>query len=330
MIRGYMRAAIFVEPGKIELEEIKIPEPGPEEVLVRLEGCGVCASNLPLWEGRPWFKYPLEPGAPGHEAWGVVAQVGDRVKHVHEGDRVALLSGHGYADYDLTPAHSVLALLPPLSGKPFPGEPLGCASNIYRRSGISSGQTVAVVGIGFLGALLTQMAVRQGARVIAVSRRPFALEIASRCGAEEVLPLNGQEGIVQEVYGKTGGKGCDVVIECAGQQSTIDLAGELVRIRGRLVIAGYHQEGVRRVNMQLWNWRGLDVINAHERETAVYLEGIRSAMVSQCAGQLNPLPLYTHTFELTRLPEAFEVLRERPAGFLKGLMVNGGNNATWQ
>jgi threonine dehydrogenase-like Zn-dependent dehydrogenase len=319
-----MRSAIFIEPGRLEIAEIRIPEPGPEEVLVRIEGCGVCASNLPVWEGRPWFQYPLEPGAPGHEAWGVVAQVGEKVKHVHEGDRVALLSNRGYAEYDLAPADSVLSLLPALAGKPFPGEPLGCAANIHRRSGIASGQTVAVIGVGFLGALLTQMAVRQGARVIALSRRPFALETARLCGAAEVLPLEDQAGVIQEVFGKTGGKGCDVVIECAGKQETLDLAGELTRIRGRLVIAGYHQDGVRRVNMQLWNWRGLDVINAHERETAVYLEGIRSAMVSQCSGQLKPLPLYTHTFGLARLAEALDLLRERPVGFLKGLVVNGG------
>jgi threonine dehydrogenase-like Zn-dependent dehydrogenase len=58
---------------------------------------------------------------------------------------------------------------------------------------------------------------------------------------------------------------CDVVIECTGMQWPLDLAGELTRERGRLVIAGFHQDGPRQVNMFLWNWRGLDVINAHER-----------------------------------------------------------------
>ena len=60
-----------------------------------------------------------------------------------------------------------------LAGQPFPGEPLGCAMNIFRRSGIEAGQTVAIVGIGFLGAILTRLAAHAGARVIAVSRRPF-------------------------------------------------------------------------------------------------------------------------------------------------------------
>ena len=67
-----------------------------------------------------------------------------------------------------------------LDGVPFPGEPLGCAINIFRRSDIEAGQTVAIVGIGFLGALLTQLAAHAGARVIAISRRPFALDVARR------------------------------------------------------------------------------------------------------------------------------------------------------
>ena len=67
-------------------------------------------------------------------------------------------------------------------GEPFPGEPLGCAMNIFRRSGIEAGQTVAIVGIGFLGAILTRLAADAGARVIAISRRPFSLEVARAHG----------------------------------------------------------------------------------------------------------------------------------------------------
>jgi D-arabinose 1-dehydrogenase-like Zn-dependent alcohol dehydrogenase len=77
-----------------------------------------------------------------------------------------------------------------LAGQPFPGEPLGCAMNIFRRSEIAPGQTVAIVGIGFLGAILTRLASEAGARVIAVSRRPFSLEIARAMGAAETIPMD--------------------------------------------------------------------------------------------------------------------------------------------
>ena len=92
-------------------------------------------------------------------------------------------------------------------------------------------------------------------------------------------------------------------------------------MRGRLVIAGYHQDGMRQVNVQLWNWRGLDVVNAHERDPEVYLEGIRLAVDAVARGALDPRPLYTHTFGLEQLNEAFEAMRSRPDGFLKALVT---------
>jgi threonine dehydrogenase-like Zn-dependent dehydrogenase len=72
--------------------------------------------------------------------------------------------------------------------------------------------------------------------------------------------------------------------------------------------------------MQLWNWRGLDVINAHERDPAVYLRGMREAVDAVVAGRMKPGPLYTHTFGLEQLGEALDMTRERPDGFLKALI----------
>ena len=138
--------------------------------------------------------------------------------------------------------------------------------NIFRRGEISAGDTVAIVGIGFLGALLTRLAASAGAHVIAISRRPFSLDVARRMGAAECIRMNGQDGILEQVKSLTGGVLCDRVIEAIGKQQPLDLAADLTRERGRLIIAGYHQDGPRQVNMQLWNWRGIDVINAHERE----------------------------------------------------------------
>jgi threonine dehydrogenase-like Zn-dependent dehydrogenase len=91
--------------------------------------------------------------------------------------------------------------------------------------------------------------------------------------------------------------------------------------RGRLVITGFHQDGPRQVNMFLWNWRGLDVINAHERDPQVYVEGIRLAVDAVADGTLDPAPLYTHTFPLDRLGDAMETMRTRPDGFLKALVT---------
>lgn len=311
---------MVAEPGVVRIETVPVPEPGKGEVRVKLEGCGVCASNLSPWEGQPWFNYPMEPGALGHEGWGYVDAVGQDVKDVSVGDRVAMFSAHAYAEYDVTSADSVVRIPDALSENPFPGEPLACAMNILKRSGIHPDQTVAIVGIGFLGALLTRLASNVGARVIAVSRRSFSLEVARNSGALETIPMEDHWQIIERVKELTGGRFADVTIESAGKQWPLDLSAELTKERGRLVIAGYHQDGPRQVNMQLWNWRGLDVINAHERDPRVYISGLRDAVDAVTSGELEPSPLYTHTYPLERLDDALNATRDRPEGFLKALV----------
>ena len=315
-----MRAAVIVEPRKIRLERRPMPEPDHDQVRVRLEGCGVCGSNLPTWEGREWFKYPMSPGAPGHEGWGVVEALGPGVNTVARGDRVAFLSGNAFAEYDVVRADQLVQLPKALESQPVPGEPLGCAMNIFRRSDIQPGQTVAIVGIGFLGALVTRLATNAGARVIAITRRSFALEVAKSYGAAELVPMDDHWKIIGRVKSLTDGVLCDRVIEAVGEQWPLDLSAELTRERGKLIIAGYHQDSPRQVNMQLWNWRGLDVINAHERDPAVYLEGMRLAVQEIAAGRLDPRPLYTR-YKLDELDRAFEAMKSRPDGFVKALVT---------
>ena len=316
-----MQAAVLAAPGEMRTEQVPRPEPKPQEVLVRLEGCGVCASNLPPWEGREWFSYPMEPGALGHEGWGKIASVGTDVMGLSAGDRVAMLSGHAYAEYDTADQTAVVKLPETLRGQPLPGEPLGCAMNIFARSEVKPGQTIAIVGVGFLGALLTQLAADAGATVIAIARRPFAQAVAAQMGAAHVLPMDDHWQIIEQVKALTDGKFCDVVIEAVGKQWPLDLSAELTKERGRLVIAGYHQDGLRSVNLQLWNWRGLDVINAHERDPLMYTGGIKQAVDAVASGVLNPSPLYTHKFSLDELGDALHATQNRPDGFLKALVT---------
>jgi 2-desacetyl-2-hydroxyethyl bacteriochlorophyllide A dehydrogenase len=326
--RRTMRAARIVAPRQVEIDEIAVPEPGAGEVRIQVDGCGVCGSNLPLWRGRPWFHYPIEPGAPGHEGWGRVDQVGAQVDGVRPGERVAFLSSRAYAEYDIARADSLVRV--PSITEIFPGEALGCAMNIFCRCGIEPGQTVAVVGIGFLGALLIQLAVAAGAQVLAISRRPFALQVARRYGAAEALASSDPTAVIARVMERTDGSGCPCVIEAAGEQETIDLASELVGVRGRLVIAGYHQDAPRRVNMQLWNWRGIDVINAHERDPRRYVAGMEAAAERVAQGALETESLYTHGFPLENISAAFAALDERPEGFLKSWIQPRPNQASVQ
>jgi threonine dehydrogenase-like Zn-dependent dehydrogenase len=316
-----MRAAVLEGPGVIRIADVAPPEPEPGEIRIRLEGCGVCASNLEPWAGQEWLTYPGEPGGLGHEGWGVIDAVGQGVTNFSIGERVAALSYRSFADYDVAAADMAIKLPRALDGKPFPGEPLGCAFNIFRRSDIRAGQTVAIIGIGFLGAVLTKLAADAGARVIAISRRQESLELARRYGAAETIPMLDHWAIIEQVKALTGEAMCERVIEAVGKQWPLDLAGELVGFGGRLVVAGYHQDGPRQVNMQNWNWKGIDVVNAHERDPAVQMQGLREAVEAVASGRLDPEPLYTHRYELEQLGEALDATRDKPANFVKALVM---------
>lgn len=318
-----MLAARLTGPGQFDLVECALPYPGVGEVRIALEGCGVCASNLAPWAGPDWMEFPTEPGAPGHEGWGRIDALGSGVTGLQEGARVAFLGQHSYAGYDLVPADHVVALPPALDGRPFPGEALGCVMNIFARSGIESGMRVAIVGIGFIGAALTRLAANKGAEVIAISRRDSSLALARRMGAAHTIPMEDHWAIIEDVRALTDGALCDVSIEAVGLQWPLDLAAELLGTRGRLVIAGYHQDGPRQVNMQSWNWRGLDVINAHERDPALCVSGMQRAVEAVAAGQLDLDPLLTHEFALNHLGAALDATRDKPDGFVKAWLSCG-------
>lgn len=315
-----MRAAQIIAPGQIRMQSVPVPEPSTGEVRVRVEGTGVCASNLGQWHGLEFLRYPQAPALGGHEAWGVVESLGPGVQALQTGERVAVLSDAAFAEHVVVPELFAVPLPAALAHMDVPAEPLGCAVNIFKRSNVSAGQTVLVLGIGFLGALLVRMAVRCGARVAAASRRRFALSLAEQFGAEICVPLGAQEQVQPELERRMGVGEFDRVIECTGKQAPLELAGALTAVRGRLIIAGYHQDGARRVNMQLWNWRGLDVINAHEREPKAYLDGMRAGVEAVARGELPLAQLLTHRFRLEHLDRALNATAERPDGFMKAVV----------
>jgi threonine dehydrogenase-like Zn-dependent dehydrogenase len=314
------RAAVLVKPLTTDITSASIGDPVAGQVRVRLQGCGVCASNLAVWEGRPWFDYPRPPGSPGHEGWGVVDAIGDQVSDIDVGERVALISGNAYAEYDTAPRDSLVRLPRELDDLPFPGEPLGCVMNIFERAQIEPHHRVAIVGAGFLGLLLTQLAAKMGAQVVVLSRRTYALDLARRAGAYETIPTSDYYVARDHAWTLSENRGYDRVIEAVGSQSSLDLASALCAEYGRLVIAGYHQDGPRQVDMQQWNWRALDVVNAHERSTDRYVFGVERAITAVMDGRMDPFPLFTHQLSLSELDDAFELTRSRPDGFIKAVV----------
>ena len=139
-------------------------------------------------------------------------------------------------------------------------------------------------------------------------------------GATLAFPIGNSADLLEAVLNATGPQLCNVVIEAGGVQETLDIASSLTGTRGRLVVAGYHQDGPRSVNMQEWNWRGIDVINAHERDQAVCMEGIRLAIEAVASDKIRLEGLVTHFFPFAQIGNRFETLEQRPEGFVKGVV----------
>ena len=305
-----MRALSLSEPRSPHVISTPDPVPGAGEVLVRVHGCGVCGSDLNAWRGVAGVEFPLPPGAPGHEVVGKIVATAADVAELQVGQTVTGLMFNGFAELGVAPAVDLVAIP---NGEPeVLGEPLACAMNVVRRSAVSAGQRLAVVGFGYLAALIVQLLPDGVGEWVAISRREDSRALATQLGAAATY---GFDNVPSETWDTF-----DVVIEAAGVQQTLDYATWLTAFGGRLIVAGYHADGPRTVNMQSWNWKGIDVINAHERQAAVYVDALRRALERIQARGIDPTRLQTHTFPLERTAEAFALAESRPSGFVKAVV----------
>ena len=315
-----MNQSVLVEPQHSQLEERPVPEMGPQDVLVRVRACGVCASELHGWHGDSG-AYPREFG---HEVAGEIVEVGREAGDLQPGVAVTGLFQRGFAEFACAPRARV-TLIPQGIGYDIAlGEPLSCIVSAARRTRVEYADRVAIVGLGFMGLLMLQ-AVRLKAprRLIAVDPRPEALEKARWFGADETLTPEqvGDELKLTRWSDLDKGQGVDTAIEASGTQAGLTLAGQMVREHGMLSIVGYHQGGLRQVDMELWNWKALDVLNAHERRADYQMDCMRRGLALLAAGRLDTASLVTHRTALDRVDEAFRALYMKPAGFIKAVVI---------
>jgi threonine dehydrogenase-like Zn-dependent dehydrogenase len=300
-----VRALSLRRPRDAGIVEVADPVPAAGEVLVRVRACGVCGSDLNAWRGVPGIAFPLPPGAPGHELWGEVAGRGPGVGHLRLGQLVTGMVQNAYAEFAVAPGDNVLAVQAGFGQRPVLGEPLACAMNVVRRSGLGPGDRFAVVGFGYLAALIVQLLPAGIGPWVAISRREDSRGFARALGADAAFGFAEVPGDLWDRFG--------VVIEAAGLQQTLDYATWLTAYGGRLVIAGYHADGPRTVNMQSWNWKGIDVINAHERQPAAYVRGLREAFERLADGRQVDLDrLHTHRWPSAPPTRSEPPKRERP------------------
>ncbi len=314
-----MQAAILEKPGFFILEERPTPEPGEYDLRVRADVCGVCTSEVHMWQGR--MKELEFPRFIGHEVSGTVTGAGADVAGFEEGDRVSVYAeGKGYAEEVVVPAAWAVKLAGHVPFEHALGEPIACSVNGVRMANPEIGDSVCLVGCGFMGLMLLQVFRAKGVgTLIAVDRRESVLALARELGATHTI--NGAETDVEEaIKDLTVGKGVDIGVETGGSQATLDLAMKLVRMEGKLEVFGFHMGEPRRVDWGYWNWMAFTIINAHNRKPETYVEGMRIGLDMVERGALKMAPLVTHHFPLENINEAFEAASEKQNGFVKGII----------
>jgi len=329
-----MKAAVFIEQNQpLEIQDIPIPEPGPNEVLVKVAACGVCHTDLHYIDhGTPTFKPP--PIVLGHEASGIVAGWGTEVTEWSEGDRVLLpsiftcgtcaacrigrdnvchnlimLGNHvdgAYAEYVLAPSQSAFALpeeIPLEEGAIIADATTTPYHAVVVRGQVSPGDQVVVFGCGGIGANVVQVAAVLGARVVAVDISEEKLEWARKLGAAETIDPSGEERIEKLVRKLTGG-GADVAFECVGTPATQEQAFASTRNGGRLVMVGYSPKPMK-LNSGRVMFREMEVVGSLGCRSADYPRVIE--MVRR--GKLRVADLVTARYALEDINEAMEGLR---------------------
>ena len=225
-------------PEVLQLDDLPIPQPGPGQVLIRVEAIGV--NFIEIYFRKGVYKAAL-PLIPGSEAAGTVEELGPGVTGFTAGDAVASTSMIGsYAEYALVPAAQLVRIPEGLSMERAAAAMLqGMTAHYLTHSTfpLKAGDTALVhAGAGGVGMLLTQMATRMGARVITTVSTKAKAELSRKAGASDVI-LYSHQSFEDEVKRLTGGKGVDVVYDSVGKD-TFEQSLNCLRPRGMLVLFG--------------------------------------------------------------------------------------------
>jgi NADPH2:quinone reductase len=225
-------------PEVLRLADLPIPQPGPGEVLIRIEATGL--NFIEIYFRKGVYKSAL-PFIPGSEAAGTIEELGPGVTGFKTGDAVASTSVQGsYAEYALVPAAQLVRVPDSLAPEQASAAMLQGMTAHYLATStwpLKAGETALIhAGAGGVGLLLTQIAVRCGARVITTVSTPEKAELSREAGAFDVI-LYSEQDFVHEVKRVTDGKGVDVVYDSVGKV-TFEGSLNCLRPRGLLALFG--------------------------------------------------------------------------------------------
>jgi len=350
-VTATMQALVVLEPNRLEIREVPVPEPGPNEVLARVRAVSICGTDAHLIRGDyPGFWPPSFPFIPGHEWAGEIVALGAGAELYgwKVGDRVAGTShdacgvcqkcvegrynicenygrpglhkqyGHSIQGADATyVVQGVKTIFPLPDGLTFEDgaliDPASIALHVANRGNIAPGDTVAITGAGAIGLLAGDAARIRGAGRVIVVGRGYRLAKAAAMGFETVNTAAGDP--VGALRAMTGGLGADVVLECAGVPEMVEGALEMLRRGGRCAAVGIPTVGVE-IAMQKLVLDELELVGS--RASAGEM---RRVMPHVEQGRMRVRELVTHRFALADYARALATFNDRSSGAIKILVA---------
>lgn len=343
-----MRAAVTHDWHDIRVEQAPVPEYGPDEALVRVGACGICGTDLKILAGVYQGTWPPElPFIQGHEWGGTVVAVGENVSGLKIGDRVASenhkgcgicsmcrrgrynlcevartrgkaykLYGHSapgaFAEYAARPAPLLHKIPDNVTFEESTIVNQGAMGlHAIRRCRIEPGDTVAVLGPGLVGLIVTQLAKATGATRVIMVGRGERLNLARELGADEVIDYT-SGGSITAIRNLTGGRGVDCCFECAGTPSAISTAVNAVRRGGRVALVGLSGNKPVELNTDRLVLDEIDLFGVRSSPNA-YPELLK--LIS--AGKVNVQKLVSRVYPLDQIQEAFKAFEKREGGAIR-------------
>jgi len=300
-----MRAAILEADRSLVIREVARDEiSSPDQALVEVRSCTVCATDLKWYTGaRPINK----PTRFGHEIAGVVTETGEDVRHVKPGDRVlSRIVFGGFADYVISQG-ARLAKLPDNVGfeEGAIGQLLPIGVSGAEKS-FRAGDVVLVCGVGPAGLLMVQLARAYGARrVIAADLCDWKLGLAGELGASDVVNVSGLADVATRIREMTDGVGVDVAVECVGAPDSYRTCERSTRENGAVTIFGSILEPVT-VDFMYWELMSLNVNAMREATEEQYATSLNRAVELLERGDVRLKPILTHVRKLDEVQDAFE------------------------
>lgn len=302
----------YLDDGSIELFVTDVGDPAEGEIQLEGGACGICSWDI-VTAKLGTAMIPMAP--PGHEGVGYVSKIGPGVTGFKEGDRVA---GGGFATVRNLSSQRVYPIPnSDLADEHWIVEPVACAVTGLDQTNLNAGETVALVGAGFMGQLLLQGLLHMPVgELIVLDIVDARLELARKQGASQTIDISQHDA--DELAADLKARGIDIVIDASGSQGGLDLSADIVKSGGRINLFGWVKGQKANFDPTKWHLGGFTIVNSSP--SSKIRNTFPPAIKLIDAGVFDLRPLVTHTASLGGYPSLMEEILAGDGSYVKGVI----------